>query len=165
MSLFENDEYRWRETYFVMLKSGSRPTGEAVQSILKRLNRRYDLGTPLTNDSGQLQSMYLYSPDDNAAMDISYIEGDEVTEQIDEMIDDIKSSASNDVERDLVRQLPECNARLDVFHFEKLNFTGGEEAEEEDEFLDPGSLLIVLEQLAELCHGIAIDPQTGSVVT
>ena len=52
-----------------------------------------------------------------------------------------------------------CNRRV------PLNFTGGEEAEEEDEFLDPGSLLIVLEQLAELCHGIAIDPQTGSVVT
>ena len=51
MSLFENDEYRWRETYFVMLKSESHPTGEAVQSVLKRLNRRYELGTDVYRET------------------------------------------------------------------------------------------------------------------
>jgi len=164
MSLFENDEFRWRETYFVMMKASSRPAADSVQATLKKLNRRYELGTPRTNEIGLLESMTLFSPDDNAAMDITYIEGDEVTEQIAEMIDDMKRSASNDEERQLVRQLPKCDARLDVYHFEKLSFIGGDE-EEEEELLDPGSLLIVLEQMAELCQGIAVDPQSGSVVT
>ena len=165
MSLFENDEYRWRETYFVMMKANARPAGDAVQATLRQLNRRYELGDPRTNEAGELESMTLVSPDDNAAMDITYIEGEEVIEQITEMIDDMKRSASNDAEQDLVRQLPACDARLDVYHFEKLTFIGGEDEFEEDEFLDPGSLLIVLEKLAELCHGVPVDPQSGSVVT
>ena len=165
MSLFENDEYRWRETYFVMMKGDARPTGDSVQSTLKQLNRRYELSDPRTNGAGELESMTLQSPDDNAAMDISYIEGEEVTDQIAEMIDDMKRSASNDTERGLVRRLPECDARLEVYHFEKLTFIGGDDEFDEDEFLDPGSLLIVLEKLAELCHGVPVDPQTGSVVT
>ena len=33
-----------------------------------------------------------------------------------------------------------CDARLDVYHFEKLSFIGGDE-EEEEELLDPGSFV------------------------
>ncbi|MCH2130477.1 MAG: hypothetical protein MK179_15135 [Pirellulaceae bacterium] len=163
MSLFENDEYRWRETYFVMMTPDSRPMAEDVRAALKQVNRRYELGDPRTNETGQLESLTLFSPDDNAAMDITYIEGDEVVEQINEMIDDMKRSATTDEERQLVRQLPGCTARLDVYHFEKLSFIGSDD--EEEEFLDPGALLIVLEHLADLCRGIAVDPQSGSVVT
>ena len=35
---------------------------------------------------------------------------------------------------------------------------------EEDEFLDPGALLIVLAKLANLCQGVGIDPQSGAVM-
>ena len=44
------------------------------------------------------------------------------------------------------------------FHFEQV---AGSNHEEED-FLDPGGLLIVLERLAELCRGVSVDPQSGS---
>ena len=54
MSLFENDEFRWRETYFVMMKASSRPAADSVQATLKKLNRRYELGTPRTNEIGLL---------------------------------------------------------------------------------------------------------------
>ena len=162
MSLFENDEYRWRETYFIMMKADRRPSGDAVRTTLKKLNRRYELSEPRVNEAGELESLSLMSPDDNAAMDISYIEGDEVTEQTGETIDDMKRSAATDLEREMVKRLPDCDARLDVYHFEKLTFIGDDE---EEEYLDPGSLLIVLDKLAELCDGIAVDPQTGTVLT
>ena len=38
------------------------------------------------------------------------------------------------------------------------------EEDEPDEILDPSALLLVLEALARLTHGIAIDPQAGTVL-
>ena len=79
------------------------------------------------------------------------------------MIEEMKRSDASDAERALVNRLAKCDARLDVYHFERITFLADED--EEEEFLDPGSLLIVLEKLAELCDGVAIDPQTGSVLS
>lgn len=160
MSLFENDEYRWRETYFVLIEEGNRPSGKALQDALVELGGRYQVGEPAVNEGGLVESLTLYSPDDNSAMDVTYLEGEEVIEQRTELADELKQSATNDEERAVLDRLPSCNARLDVYHFEQVNYFGDED--EEEEFLDPGSLLIVLERLAELCGGIAIDPQTGS---
>ena len=36
--------------------------------------------------------------------------------------------------------------------------------EEDDGFLDPGTLLLVLNKLAKLCQGEALDPQTGELL-
>ena len=41
MSLFENDEYRWRETFFVLFKEEKRPTVEAVLESLGTLGGGY----------------------------------------------------------------------------------------------------------------------------
>ena len=30
--------------------------------------------------------------------------------------------------------------------------------------MDPGSLISVLKSLAQLCHGVGIDPQTGALM-
>jgi hypothetical protein len=36
--------------------------------------------------------------------------------------------------------------------------------EEEADHLDPAALLTVLNRLARICHGVAIDPQSGTVL-
>ena len=36
--------------------------------------------------------------------------------------------------------------------------------EEDDGPLDPGTLLLVLNRLARLCHGETLDPQTGELL-
>lgn len=41
MSLFENDEYRWRETYFVLFEEENRPLAKDVQQALLKLDPRY----------------------------------------------------------------------------------------------------------------------------
>ena len=163
MSLFENDEYRWRETYFVLMQASGRPTGEVIHCALSKENKRYELSETRVSSEGFFDSLTLYSPDDNAAMDITYIEGDEVVEQTTEMVEEMKRSASSEEERAIVKRLAKCDARLDVYHFERITFLVDED--EEEEFLDPGSLLIVLEKLAELCNGFPIDPQTGTVLS
>lgn len=164
MSLFENDEYRWRETYFLLMEAKRRPSGDTIRRALCDLNERYELSETRVDDEGCFESLTLYSPDDNAAMDVTYVDGEEVVQQTMELIDEMKRTASSGKESAAVRRLSNRDARLDVYHFEKLTFIGGDNDDDEEEFLDPGSLLIVLDKLAELCDGIAIDPQTGSIL-
>jgi len=56
-----------------------------------------------------------------------------------------------------------CNGRFDVLHFEQVTEPGDED-EAGDEMLDPGAILLVLAALAKLTGGVAIDPQSGTVI-
>ena len=40
----------------------------------------------------------------------------------------------------------------------------GESASDPDDFMDPGALLVVLEQIASLCDGIVVDPQANALL-
>ena len=159
MSLFENDLYTWRETYFLFFPKAQRPRLADVEKALKKLGPHYELSDGRSDEQGGFESLTLYSPDDYAAMDITYVEGEEVYEQRDTQVDQLKQSAM--ATKGQIARLKECDARLDVYHFEQVVFSGDDD---EDEFMDPGSLLIVLQQLAALCKGIGIDPQSGEVM-
>ena len=53
-------------------------------------------------------------------------------------------------------------AGLTNIHFEEASFVGGDEGD--DDPLDPGALLLVMECLAKLCRGVGVDPQSGSLM-
>ena len=80
MSLFENDEYRWRDTYFVLFDSQNRPNVVEVEAALREMDRRYQLIDVRKNEDGMFESLTLLSPDDNTAMDITIMSGEEVAE-------------------------------------------------------------------------------------
>ena len=163
MSLFENEEYRWRETYFVLFDSANRPTAEQVVAALRQVNENYQLGDVRKGEDDALESLTILSPDDYAGMDITYLSGQEVKEHSEELVEEMLPMVTGE-EKDRLRKLPEFDARLDVFHFEQLVFTGPVNGDDMDEFIDPGSLLIVLEKLAELTQGIGIDQETGTLI-
>lgn len=160
MSLFENDEYRWRETYFVLLDSKHCPASEKIEKAIQQLNPRYQVTDIRHDDGGGLESLTVFFPDDYAAMDITYTSGEEVTEQIPELMDDLKAAGLSAAEKVRLQKIPHCDARFDIYHFEQV--VGG--GDEEEEMLDPGSLLVVLEKLAKLCKGIGVDPQSGTLI-
>ena len=54
-----------------------------------------------------------------------------------------------------------CNARFDILHFENI---AGAIGEEEIDFMDPGAMLIVAQQLASVVNGIAVDPNSGTFI-
>jgi hypothetical protein len=162
MSLFENNHYRWRETYFVLFNHKHRPSLDAMKATVKQLGKRYELTEIRVDTEGRLESLTLNAPYDYAAMDITYITGEDVAEQVAELTRDMKGMALTPEEKLKLKRLPDCDARFDVYHFEQI--VDDEEATEEEEFLDPGALLIVLESLAKLCHGVGIDPQSGAVM-
>ena len=53
-----------------------------------------------------------------------------------------------------------------MLHFEQVADLpeNGSEDEEPEELLDPGALLAVLDALAKLTGGVAIDPQSGTLL-
>ena len=163
MSLFESDEYQWRETYFIFFSADKRPRADKLERVLRSMNARYLLRDLRTDENRDFESVTVLSPDDYAAMDITCTVGDEVTEQALEMATELKTTATKD-QIDLVARIPKCSGRIEVYHFEQLVFVGSEADDEFDDFMDPGALLVVLQQIADLCDGIVVDPQSGSLL-
>jgi hypothetical protein len=162
MSTFERDEFKWRETYFVMFDSAKRPTLKTVERVLRDLSDRFELSNNRADEDGRFESITVMSPDDYAALDISYESGEEVLEQGAALEQEMKSSAVDAEERARLARLSKCDARFDLLHFEQV--TDDEPEDEADEMLDPSALLIVLDALVELTGGVGVDPQSGSLL-
>jgi hypothetical protein len=160
MSLFGNEHYQWRETYLILFDAARRPSAAQVEAVISRLGRQYQLTDVVEDGAGEFDSLTLISPDDYAAMDISYVSGDEVTEQTAEMLKDLKLTAANESERKALRRLATLNARFDIYHFEEIVT----EPDEENEFMDPGCLLQVMEGLTQMVDGVAVDPAAGALL-
>lgn len=162
MSLFENEEYRWRDTYFVLFHAQHRPSAGETLKALETLGPRFQVQETRCDEDGRFESLTLISPDDFSAMDISFITGDEVEEQVDTLLKGGKDKELTKEEQHKWKALKGCDARFDVYHFERIVLS--EEDDEDEGFLDPGGLLIVLACLSKLCHGVSIDPQAGTVL-
>ncbi len=162
MSLFENPEYQWRETFFVLFDESRRPPADEIKSALECLSSNLEVTDLRADKDGRIESMTIYSPDDFAAMDISCTAGEEVMEQVPDLLKEVEPNIETDEEKSKFRQLTECTARLDVFHFQQQSSDTGEEFSEE--FMDPGGLLVVLERLGEICNGVVVDPQSGGLM-
>jgi hypothetical protein len=160
MSLFEDSQYQWRETYFVLFGRSDRPAADAVVKEIEQLGPRYELRGVAADEQGKLESLTLVSHADFAAMDVTYLSGDEVVEQVRELAQEMQGTALTEEENERLAKLPKCDARFDVYHFEEMTF----EPDGDDEMLDPGALLLVLERLARVCNGVGVDPQSGTLV-
>lgn len=162
MSLFANDRYRWRETYFVLFDEADCPAPQALVEALRELGAGYQVKEVRTGKAGELESLTVVSPNDLSAMDISYGSGEEVVEQIAEWRTELQRGARTPREKTRLQRLAACNARFEVYHFEEVAAVAAED--DEEEFMDPGSLLLVLKCLAKLCQGLVYDPQSGTLM-
>lgn len=164
MSLFEDDRYAWRETYFVLFPESTRPTAKQVEAALRKVGDEIEISNLRADQDGRLEMLTLTSPDDYAAMDISYVSGEEVREQVVELTTEMQDGPLTAEEKQKLKRLRDCDARFDVYHFEQVVIDAPRLEGDEEEFLDPGALLIVLDHLAEACQGVGVDPQSGSFV-
>ena len=161
MSMFENDQYRWRETYFVLFDAARRPQLKTVLKRLGSLGNHFTFANSVANDEGLFESLTVLSPDDFAALDICYLAGDEVREQSLELAKEMKSPDCSREDLAKIERLKRLDGRLDVLHFEQLLDACGDELED---MFDPSSLLVVLEALVEITEGVAVDPQAGAML-
>src|SRR5262245_19089097 len=99
MSSFESDRYQWRETYFVLFRSSKRPTMAQMESTLHRLGDHYQLTDKQADERGFFESLTLVSPDDFAALDVSYLAGEEVLEQVAALADEMRPVETSDAKK------------------------------------------------------------------
>jgi len=161
MSLFADSRYQWRETYFVLFDHKHRPQAEEVRAALAALGPRLEVSELVANAAGLLESMTILSHADAAGMDVTFVEGEEVKEQIVQLKQEWKGKKSSLKEKSHLERVLHADVRFDVYHFEEVSYLPDEE---DDGPLDPGTLLLVLNRLARLCHGEALDPQTGELL-
>ena len=155
MSLFEDNQYEYSDTFFVFFKRENLPEAEKVKAAIAELGDRYEFGKIAFREE-QFESMTILSPQDCSAVDIVLDLNTEVTTQIAELESEFRTLTLTGDDRDKLSRFKECDARFDLFHFEKK--MGGND--EPDAFIDPGGLLIVLEKLRSLCDGVGPDPQS-----
>jgi hypothetical protein len=163
MSTFEDNRYRWRETYFVLFHAKKRPALKSLTKMLSALNRRFELTNLNADDNGLVDSLTLISPDDFAALDICYTSGAEVIEQTVALVNDLRKLGPDEAPPVSWEEINRYDGRFDVLHFEQIAAADAEDAE--DDMLDPGALLLVLSALAKHTDGVAIDPQAGTFIT
>jgi hypothetical protein len=188
------DELFWLETYFIMFPSSRRPTLTQVEHALAGADPRLHLENLAADDDGLFASLLVESPEDHAAVEVSFEMGDAVVEQNLEWAKQLQKQLSPKH----LQQLISADARLDVAHFERVEAGtmrkeakpgsarkasrpaaeeesldddfGGEDAEDDFdaeaalEIFDPTCLLTVVEALSHLTRGLAFDPAAGEVL-
>ena len=164
MSMFEDNRYRWRETYFVLFDAKKRPKLTKVAKALSALNKRFQLTNLSADSQDRIDSLTLISPDDYAALDICYTDGAEVLEHASSLVEDLRKAGPDSPPPIPWEQIKKYDGRFDILHFEQVPEDAEEDAENEG-MLDPSALLVVLVALATLTAGVAIDPQAGTFLT
>jgi len=162
MSLFEDDRYRWRETYFVQFPAKNRPSLDKVRQALSTLGDGLELVNATADRAGRFESITILAPDDFAAIDVSFLVGDEVLEQARDLAEQITAVGCEQDVVARVKKLRRYDGRFDVLHFEQV--ADVEDQDEPDGMLNPSTLLLVLACLAQLTDGVAIDPQAGTLI-
>jgi hypothetical protein len=163
MSMFEDRQYQWRETYFVLFDSRKRPRLTALEKRLGHTDCHFSFGNCTTDAKGLIESLTIFAPEDFAALDISYLAGDEVREEAQALAGELQSPENGGEELAKIGRLKVCDGRFDILHFEKVGDRPAAEDDDEGMF-DPSGLLIVLDALVGLTDGIAVDPQSGAML-
>jgi hypothetical protein len=174
------DELLWLETYFILFPSKRRPTLAQVEHAIASANPRFRLENLAADDDGLFQSLLVESPEDHAAVEISYEASESVVEQNLEWAKQLQDRLSPK----MLQQLVLADARIDVAHFERVqagamrkekpaslaNFPDDEFSDDDFdeeaamEIFDPTCLLTVVEALTALTKGLAFDPASGELV-
>lgn len=158
MSLFEDETYIYRDTFFIHFDVRHRPTRSGVEKCIKSLGEKYEI-SGLKESDGAFESITIRSPHDSSAMDITFVHSEEVLEQVAELSKEFRTMSLSGEDFQKLKVLDNSNARFDIFHFEKIS-----ESSNEEEMLDPGGLLLVMERLAAVCQGVGLDPQSKTLL-
>lgn len=158
MSLFGDDRYMYCDTFFVYLDESNRPTQEQIKTAITAGSEKYELSDVRAEEDGAFKSITVRSPHDSSGMDIVFVSGDEVKDQVAEVVDEFRQISLEGDDFEKLKRVANANARLDVFHFEETSDS------EEPDMIDPGGLFLILEKLNRVCGGIGLDPQSKTLI-
>ena len=162
MSLFGDPLYQWRETFLVLFQKEQRPRIEIVQQALEGIGD-FDFEERSVSEEGLFESLTITSEVDLVGMEILYVEGEEVQEEVESLTSQIIEDDLLSPEEGQLQRVTRATARFDILHFERLTGSSGD-ADDDEEYLDPGSLLAVAAELANIVDGVAMDPGSGTFI-
>lgn len=162
MSLFDDPKYRWRDTFLVLFDDEQRPTVELALSVIQQIGK-FEVRNSSESESQQIESITITSNVDLIGLEILYVAGAEVVEETEALVVELTEDAMLLDQENALVQLSAANARFDILHFEKITENSNEPSDD-DELMDPGSLLTVTAALADLVNGVAVDPSSASFV-
>ena len=119
MTLFEDDRYDWRETYFVYFESSHRPKLPEVRRALQTYATFFNILNSKSEANGNLVEMTIASYEDHAALEIIYREGNDILTEAKHLARSLKKGATPE-EHAKLQKIIQCRARFDVHHFEQL---------------------------------------------
>ena len=123
MTLFDDDRYDWRETYFVYFESSQRPKLSEVRHALKNHAPFFDILDSKADVNEDIVAMTIASYEDHAALEIVYREGNDVLAEAKHLFHTLKNDASVR-ELSQLKKIVLCPTRFDVHHFEQTAETG-----------------------------------------
>jgi hypothetical protein len=162
MSLFDDSNYRWRDTFLVLFDDEQRPTIELALSAIQKIGK-FEMQNLSESESRHIESMTITSNVDLVGLEIFYVAGAEVVEETEALVLELAEDALLLGNEDSLTQLSTANARFDILHFEQITENANEPSDD-NELMDPGSLLAVTAALASLVNGVAVDPSSASFV-
>ena len=122
MTLFDDDRYNWRETYFVYFEPPHRPKLAKVRQTLKTHAPFLCILDGKEDEHENLIAMTIASYEDHAALEITYREGDDVLAEAKHTFHTLKEEASPR-ELSQLEKIASCQTRFDVHHFEQTAAT------------------------------------------
>ena len=158
MSLFEDEQYQYCDTFFVYFHSDNRPSLEIIEKALANSGETRELTDAKSESDGSFKSITVRSPHDSSAMDIAFVSGEEVVEQVQELMTEFRQISLEGDDFDKLKKIKDANARLDVFQFERISESS------EPDMIDPGGLFLVIEKLNRICDGVGLDPQSKALI-
>ena len=123
MTLFDDDRYNWRETYFVYFESAHRPKLTEVRRALKTYAPLFTILDSKAEPEGNLVEMTIASYENHAALEIVYREGSDVQAEAQHFVRSLANEATEE-ELSHLQKIERCMARFDIQHFEQTAGTG-----------------------------------------
>jgi len=119
MTLFSDDRYNWRESYFVYFESSRRPKLPEVRRALQTYAPFFCVLDSKADRNEDLVEMTIASYEDHAALEVVFRAGKEVLTEAKHLAKSLKKDVSPE-ERAKLQKIVQWNMRFDVHHFEQV---------------------------------------------
>jgi len=118
MTLFDDNRYDWRETYFIYFESSHRPKLPEIRRALHAFVPFFNILDSKAESNENLVAMTIASYENHAALEIVYREGKDVLTEAQHLVSSLQKEATAE-ERLQLQKIVQCKSRFDVHHFEQ----------------------------------------------